>query len=87
MMERMDAAHAQEEDQWRAVAQALTYTQVYLEERVKYLVGLGGHGVAHAENPKRSLEHAFMTWSKKYHIVDQVSPTAARWMASTTSAG
>ena len=57
------------DDEWREVTLALAYTQVYLDERFKELSGDYTTKISN----ERSLDRAFLTWTRKAHGYDKVS--------------
>ncbi len=66
MLPELSPGRGSDEASWKEVALTLCFIDIYIREK---------HKALHAEisaNPKRSLEHMFMTWSRKNHSFDSV---------------
>jgi hypothetical protein len=76
LMPAVGVHRAQDEATWREVGVVLAHVHLAVEARHKALN-------AHVdENPKRSVEYTFLTWSRRNHAFDSVRGRAvARWHA------
>lgn len=67
LVPQLSTSRAQDDEKWKEVGTALAYTYWHVKDRHKLM------GTQVDENPKRSLEYSFMTWSRKNHAFDSVS--------------
>ncbi len=74
------AAHGRNDDSWRNVGIAYAYCQVYLKEKHTQF------DVDVSENPKRSFEATFGSWTRKSHAYDEVRRAPPRCVVASRRA-
>lgn len=69
LLPEVSPSRASEDSTWREIARVLCFVELTIKDKIQAI------GAELSINPKRSLDHLFMQWSRKNHSFDTVGFT------------